>query len=89
MVSHCGLLYKLRSLGVGGQLLFIISEFVSDRRQRVSLDSKISASIDVILVVPQGSVLGSLLFITPLSTFTSLGTILWAIGCYYDLCYYS
>ena len=23
-ISHCGLLYKLRSIGVGGQLLFIV-----------------------------------------------------------------
>ena len=28
-VSHCGMLYKLRSIGVGGQFLFIVSEFFS------------------------------------------------------------
>ena len=42
-VGHCSLylLYKLRSVGVGGQLLFLVSEFLSDRRQRVRLDGKV------------------------------------------------
>ena len=34
-VSHCGLLYRLWSTGVGGQFLSIISKIHSDRRQRV------------------------------------------------------
>ena len=42
-VTHCGLLYKLRSIGVGGQFFFIVSEFFSDRRQRVRLDGKVIA----------------------------------------------
>ena len=37
--NHCGLLYKLRSKGIGGQFLSIVSEFLSDRRQRVRLNS--------------------------------------------------
>ena len=41
-VSHYGLLYKLRSVGVGGQFLSSISEFLSDRRQGVHLDGKVS-----------------------------------------------
>ena len=32
-VSHTGLLFKLKSIGVGGSVLFICSEFLSDRRQ--------------------------------------------------------
>ena len=42
-VSHCGLLYLLRSLGVGGQFLSIVLEFLSDRRHHVCLDGKVSA----------------------------------------------
>ena len=61
--SHCGLLYKLRFITVGGQFLFIVSEFFSDRRQIVRLDGKVSASVDVDSGVHQSSVLGSLLFI--------------------------
>ena len=41
----------------------IISEFLSDRRQRVRLDGKVNASVDVVSGVFQGSVLGPLLFI--------------------------
>ena len=32
-VSHCGPLYKLSSIGVGGQYLSIVSEVLYDRRQ--------------------------------------------------------
>ena len=32
-VSHSGLLFKLKSIGVGGSLLSICTEFLSDRRQ--------------------------------------------------------
>ena len=62
-VSHCDLLHKLRSTGVGGQFLSLVSEFLSDRRQRVRLDGKGSTSVDVVSGVTQGSVLVSLLFI--------------------------
>ena len=47
-VSHRGLLYRLRSKGVGGQFLSIVSELLSDRRQRMRLDGKVSASVDVV-----------------------------------------
>ena len=61
-VSHCGLLHKQRPIGVG-QFLSIVLELISDTRQSVHLDGKFSASVDVVSVVPQGSVLGPLLFI--------------------------
>ena len=32
-VSHSGLLFKLKSIGVGGSVLSICTEFLSDRRQ--------------------------------------------------------
>ena len=62
-VSHCCLLYKLRSRGVGGQFLSLVSDFLRDRRQRVRLDGKVSASIDVVSGFTQRSVLEPLLFI--------------------------
>ena len=65
MVSNSGLLYKLRSISVGGQFLFIVSGFLSDRRQRVRLDRKVSALVNVVSGGGggQGSVLRPLLFI--------------------------
>ena len=40
----------------------ITVKLLSDRRQRVRLDGKVSASVDVVLGVPQTSVLEQLLF---------------------------
>ena len=42
-VNHCGLVYKLRTIGVERQFLSIVSEFLIDRRHRVRLDGKVSA----------------------------------------------
>ena len=38
-VSHSGLLFKLKSIGVGGGVLPIFREFLSNRRQRVVVDA--------------------------------------------------
>ena len=62
-VNHELLLYLLQDLGVCGVLLSIIREFLTNRTQRVAVDGKLSASVDVVSGVPQGSVLGPLLFI--------------------------
>ena len=35
-VSHCGLFFKLKSIGVGGSVLSNCTEFLSDRRQRAA-----------------------------------------------------
>ena len=61
-LSYRCLLYKLRSTGVGEQFLFIVFEFLSDRRRRVCLEGKVSASVNVVSAVAHGSVLGPLLF---------------------------
>ena len=55
-VSHFVLLYKLRSIENSS----CSSEFYNDRRQRACLNGKVSASVDVVSGVPQGSVLGPL-----------------------------
>ena len=52
-LSHRGMLYKMRSLDVGRKFLSIVSEFLSDRRQRVGLYDKVNASIDVVPRVSQ------------------------------------
>ena len=62
-VSHSGHLFKLKSVGVGGRLLSICTEFLTDRWQRVVVDCAASEWIPIISGVPQGSVFGPLPFI--------------------------
>ena len=62
-VSHSGLLFKLKSIGVGGCVLSICREFLSDRRQIIVVDDAASEWITIVLGVPLGSVLGPLLCI--------------------------
>ena len=62
-VSHSGLLFKLKYIGVGGNVLWLCTEFLSDRRQRVVVNGAGSEWIPLISCLRQGSVLGPLLFI--------------------------
>ena len=62
-VSHSGFLYKLRDVGVGGAVFDVIAGFLSGRVQRVVVDCFRSENVRVVSGVPQGSVLGPLLFL--------------------------
>ena len=62
-VWYAGLLHKLKSYGVSGQIFGLISSFLSNRRLRVVLDGKSSQEYPVNAGVPQGSILGPTLFL--------------------------
>ena len=62
-VSHPKLIHKLRAYGFCETLLDVLSDFLKDRTQRVVLHDGVSEFHDVISGVPQGSVLGPILFL--------------------------
>lgn len=71
-VWHRGLLMKLSSFGIHGDIYGWISSFLADRHQAVVLDGHTSSSKTLSAGVPQGSVLGPLLFLMYIDDLTSL-----------------
>ena len=62
-VPHNRLLLKLKSLGIEGKLLLVLDDFLTDRTFRVSVEGNFSKYYRVFSGIPQGSVLGPLLFL--------------------------
>ena len=63
MFGSAGLLHKLKSYGISGQICGLISSFFSNRQLRVVLDGKSSQEYPLNTGALQGSILGPTLFL--------------------------
>ena len=63
-VCHDLILKKLKNqFGIDGRLLKFLKNYLQNCKQRVVLDNHISDTVDVLSGVPQGSIIGPLLFV--------------------------
>ena len=62
-VPHERLLYKLKQYGIGGALLNWFRDFFTDRQQRVIVRGSLTSWSHVKSGVPQGTILGPILFL--------------------------
>ena len=66
-VNYQGILYKLSSVGIGGSVLSVLTQFLCNRSQYVLVDGCRSKLVNVVSGVPQSSVLGPSLFLLHIS----------------------
>ena len=62
-VWHEGLLFKIKSMGISGELYNLLENYLSGRVQRVILNGQMSTWQPILAGVLQGSILGPLLFL--------------------------
>ena len=62
-VWHTGLLHKLQMFGVDKQMLKWLDDYLAGRMQRVVINGQQSSLLQIQAGVPQGSILGPLLFL--------------------------
>ena len=80
-VDHHVLLLKLEHYGIRGLPLLWLSSYLKDRKQSVKIGGSVSPFLETNIAVPQGSILGPILFlffINDLPNASAMSTILFA-----------
>ncbi|KAK3083103.1 hypothetical protein FSP39_014041 [Pinctada imbricata] len=62
-VWHAGLIFKLKRMGINGEFLGWVADYLSERKQAVVLNGSKSNVVSTNAGVPQGSILGPIFFL--------------------------